>query len=98
MIEPGKHDDVTIGELGRRMATMENRMEAGFLSVAQSIQGLSFVHTERYEAERVASEHRLGDIEATLRWVTRAIFGAILTVVTSLIVAFFAATGGFNVP
>lgn len=56
-------DDVTIGELGRRMTGLEARMNEGFTAVRTQISALKFVGNDRYEADRRADDRRFQAVE-----------------------------------
>lgn len=56
-------DDVTIGELARRMDALDRRMTTGFEGVTRQITAMNVVHTDRYDADRRADERRLQGIE-----------------------------------
>lgn len=56
-------DDVTIGELGRRMTGLESRMTEGFIAVRTQISALKFIGNDRYEADRRADDRRFEAIE-----------------------------------
>lgn len=85
---------VTIGELARRMTGIERRMDLGFEHVQRSIEKLQYVHVDRYDAERSAITERLATIEATARWLSRAVSGALITAVIGAIVTILVARGG----
>jgi len=67
-------DDVTIGEVARRVDRIDDRVErmdadmhTGFDSLRQAIGKLSFVSHEVYDTSRGADVARFGRLEADLR-------------------------------
>lgn len=56
-------DDVTIGELARRMDALDRRMTTGFEGVGRQIASMNVVHTDRYDADRRADDRRMEAIE-----------------------------------
>jgi hypothetical protein len=71
-------DPVTLGELSRRLDSMERRFDTQFGKLGQSIDALQFVHLEQYRAERDSDRRRLDDLEDSHRWVVRAVVVSIL--------------------
>ena len=57
-------DDVTIGELARRMSSLERRMDDGFQNVNRSLAALQFVHIDRYEADQRSLVRQVEAIDA----------------------------------
>jgi hypothetical protein len=66
-------EDVTIGELCRRLSAMESRMNAQFSEVNRRLDNLQFVPRDVYQAEMRAHDHRLIDLEEDRKWNRRAI-------------------------
>jgi hypothetical protein len=89
-------DEVTIGELSRRLSAFEKRVDDGFKGLGEKIQSLEYVHVDRYEAEQVTVDLRITAVdtrvaagEERLRWLTRmattALVSAVLTVAVTII-------------
>lgn len=91
---PSSDGDVTIGELARRMTGIERRMDQGFDHLQRSIESLRYVHTDRYDAERDAITARLAAMEASNRWLSRAVSGALITALITAVVTVLVARGG----
>lgn len=71
-------DDMTLGELSRRLDAMERRLEAEFSKIGRSIESLNFVHIEQYRAERDALRSDVADIRDNLKWIVRSVVAALL--------------------
>jgi len=78
-------DEITLGEIARRMDRMEQRMEAGFRDSAEQVGSLAFVSKESYEVQMRALNERLGNTDKRLdaadesrRWVVRALVTSLL--------------------
>jgi hypothetical protein len=71
-------DEPTLGELNRRLDSMERRFEAEFGKLGRSIDSLQFVHHDQYRAERDAIVHRVDELEDTHKWIVRAVVASIL--------------------
>lgn len=86
--------EVTIGELARGMDALERRMREGFLALQRSIDALSYVHVDRYEADQRAAERRISELEERSTWLSRAVAGALIMAVISAAVGLLVARGG----
>ena len=59
-------DDVTLGEVDRRVGRLEQRVDSGFKELKEEIARLSFVPAAVYAADRAGDAHRLAALEADL--------------------------------
>jgi hypothetical protein len=94
-------EDVTLGELARRMEDFREAMREGFEAVGRRFDDLAYVRSDVFEEYRkLADEQRAGlkrenttlrgeldAVKDNLRWLVRAVVGAI---VSAVIVAVFA--------
>lgn len=88
-------DEITLGEIARRMDRMEQRMEQGFQNATQQIESLAFVSKDTYEVQMRALNERLGTVdkrqdasEESRRWMVRALVTSLLLpVVVAVILA-----------
>jgi hypothetical protein len=74
----GPDDLVTLGEVSRRLGSLETRVEKEFGKLDNSINSLRFVHLDQYRAERDADRHRISELEDTHKWLVRAVVVSIL--------------------
>jgi hypothetical protein len=93
--------EITIGELARRIdgmvrgiEAMERRFDARFTVIDRRLESLQFVTADRYEAEQHAIRGEILEIKDTVRWVSRAVAGAIITLVASAVLMLLTARGG----
>lgn len=70
--------DVTLGELSRRMVSMEGRMSDGFAAVNRRLDSLQFVNQETYRVEISAMSRRLDELEDAKKWTARTFVAAFL--------------------
>lgn len=91
---PDSIEPVTLGEVYRRLTQMENRMDTGFQAVNRTIadSAKSYVHLDRYVAERSADEARvkaveddISEIKANNKWRDRTLFGMAGTLIISIV-------------
>lgn len=88
-------DDVTLGELGRRVDRLDDQMNKGFEAMRNEIRNLSFVPAGVYASDQGATNQRINRLEqrsdtAEQRgWQVRvaiimAVFSTLLTVVVAI--------------
>jgi hypothetical protein len=88
-------DEVTSGELSRRLDAMERRMDAGFGRVSQQVENLQFVHRDAYQAEQRAVVDRLVKLEQSKTWIARSVVGSVIfPVLTAALIAWLLVRGG----
>lgn len=64
---PTGADDVTLGEIARRLDRHEQSIAEALREVRADIAALSYVPTGTYEAHRAAAGQRVGQLEAEVR-------------------------------
>lgn len=87
-------DEVTIGELARRLDGLERSIGRQFDSVTRQITSLSFVSRDAYEAQREAIMERLIELEEGRKWMARAVITALLFPVITAIIIVLVVGGG----
>lgn len=87
-------DDVTIGEISRRLTAVEAEMHRGFTQTATQLERLAFVPREVWTAERRELVNRIEVLEERSKWIVRALAGAMISAVASALVILFIARGG----
>lgn len=85
--------EVTIGELARRLESLDRAMGQGFSRIDRHLESMQFVHRETYSAERAAIINDLSELKDKMKWISRTVAGSLITAVTAAIVA-IAARGG----
>lgn len=58
--------DVTLGELARRVDRLDSAMVAGFATMQAELRGLAFVPAAVYSADRVTDDLRVSRLESDL--------------------------------
>jgi hypothetical protein len=78
-------DEITMGELARRLDGFEKRNEDAFRTLNNRFDTLQFVHRDTYVVEMAAMDERIkvqrgriDDIEERNRWLVRALATAFL--------------------
>lgn len=71
-------DDVTMGELARRLDRVEGRIAEQFGDMHRQIEGLQFVHRDTYLVQMAAMTARLETLEEKNRWTARALVTSII--------------------
>lgn len=56
-------DDVTLGELARRVDRLETTMQAGFAQLGEKMDRLPYVQAGTYESDKDATRDRLTKVE-----------------------------------
>lgn len=90
------NDDVTLGELGRRVQRLESQMSAGFEAMRAELRSLAFVPSGVYASDQAAVNMRIARLEDTNKvlehrgWQVRlaiiaAIFSGIMTITTTVL-------------
>lgn len=95
-------DEVTTGELSRRIEAMERHMQEQFRQVTHAINSQQFVHNDRYAAEQRGIAERMNimqtdinELKESRQWTARAIVVSFLFPITvAVIVAALIARGG----
>lgn len=81
-------DDVTLGELGRRLEALERRFDLRATELGDKIDSLQFVHRETFEAKHGALETRVKDIEEAKTFFARSlVVSFVLPILVALILA-----------
>jgi hypothetical protein len=86
-------DDVTIGELGRRLSAMEGRINSQFVDVNRRLDSLQFVTREVYETDMRARDRRIDELEEDRKWNRRTFVAAFLYPTAVAIVLILLAMG-----
>lgn len=92
-------DDVTLGELGRRVDRLESQMWAGFEGIRAELRGLAFVPAGVYASDQAACNMRINRLEENYKtndarsWqvklaVIAALFSAMLTLGITVVLAY----------
>lgn len=85
---PGPDDNITLGEIWRRLDSLERRFDVRATELGNKIDSLQFVHKDTYEAEKHADRTRLDAIEERLRFYGRTMFVQLgLPILVALILA-----------
>jgi hypothetical protein len=80
--------DVTIGELYRRLTSVEQNFNVSFNRLGDRIDRLEFVHRDVYVADQASLNARISELEDDKKWTRRALFTSLLLpVVVGLILA-----------
>lgn len=80
--------DVTLGEVYRRLTSVEQNFNASLNRLGDRIDRLEFVHRDVYTADQAALNARIAELEDDKKWTRRALFGSLLLpVVVGLILA-----------
>lgn len=80
--------DVTLGELSRRLDSLEGRITGQFGQIMRSIDNLQYVHRETYQAQMAALLDRIEDLEEAKRWSVRALaVSLVMPVLVAIVVA-----------
>jgi hypothetical protein len=87
-------DEITTGELARRIDRVERQLADGFKEVNRTIESQQFVHVDRYDADTRANDRRVAALESTLKWQARTLGGALLAVLAETLLLVFVARGG----
>lgn len=82
--------DVTLGELDRRLTDLKSDMRDGFTEVHRSIDALTFVSRDTYEARHKAVTDRLDVLEERDRWRGRTIIVSLCLPVLVAIILYVA--------
>lgn len=92
---PDSGEPVTLGEVYRRLTSIEHRIDVSSESVSRQIseQSKNYVHIDRYLAERQATGERIGvaeadiaEIQADTKWLRRTILLAVAGFVVNICV------------
>ena len=87
--------DVTLGEVYRRLTSVENSFTAGLTRLGDRIDRLEFVHRDVYNADMATLRARVAELEDDKKWTRRALFTSLLLpVVVGLILAALMLQGG----
>lgn len=87
-------DEVTLGELARRIEAMERRIDVRFSVIDRRLESLQFITADRYNAEQIAVHAEIAEIKDKIKWVSRTIGGVLITLVSSAVLTLLAARGG----
>ena len=80
--------DVTIGELSRRLGSMDDRIGRQFTEVNRRLDGLQFVSQETYRVQMMAMERRLEELEEREKWRNRTLVAvAVLPFLVGILIA-----------
>lgn len=71
-------DAVTLGELSRRLAAHERRMDQRFDTVNRRLDALQYVGKETYELQVSQMNQRVEALEEARRWTVRTLVAAFL--------------------
>lgn len=81
-------DDVTMGELARRLDRVETRITEQFSDMHRQLEGLQFVHRDTYLVQMSAITDRLEALEEKNTWIARALVTSIIfPVIVAIILA-----------
>jgi hypothetical protein len=87
-------DEITTGELARRIDRVERQLTDGFREVNRTIESQQFVHIDRYDADRAALDHRVTQLEDRSTWLSRTVGATLFMAVVSVALTFLVARGG----
>lgn len=87
-------EEVTIGEVWRRLEGLERRIDSGFSRLDRSIDALQFVHQDVYASNQRAIWDAINETKGKITWVTRTVAGALIVAVITALLGLFAARGG----
>lgn len=80
--------DVTLGEVFRRLTSVETKFDAGITRLGDRIDRLEFVHRDVYTADMTTIRSRLDELEDDKKWTRRALLTSLLLpIVVGLILA-----------
>jgi hypothetical protein len=74
-------DEITMGELARRLDRFENRIDHQFVSVLRQIESLQFVSRDAFDALLA----RVDDLEEVATWRYRLHAGGLVTLTIAMI-------------
>ncbi len=81
-------NDVTLGELARRLSSMETRIDGKFGDVNRRLDGLTFVGQDVHALAMKQVTDRLELLEESKRWTTRTLIASfIFPVMVAVLVA-----------
>lgn len=75
---PGAHEDVTLGEISRGLASLEGRMSEKFAQVNRRLDNLQFVGRDVYDVQVRQLIDRIEDLEDARRWTARTLVASFL--------------------
>lgn len=75
---PADGSDVTLGELARRLSSMEQRIDGKFIDVNRRLDGLAFVGQDVHALAMKTVTDRLDVLEEKWRWMTRTLVASFL--------------------
>ena len=82
-------DEPTLGEIGRRVTTLEAEMRTRFDGLSAQVNNLGFVRRDLYDSEQRAQNERIDflarTVWATLVLLVTSILGAIVTVIVKVV-------------
>lgn len=87
-------EEITVGEIWRRLDSVERRIETGFSRLDRSLESLQFVNQDVYHSDQRALWAAIKDIQGKQTWVARTIAGALITTAITVLLALLAARGG----
>jgi len=70
-------DEITLGELARRLDRMEVRMDGQFAQVGRQIENLQYVPRDIYALQVGEMSGRIDELEQAKMWLTRTIIASI---------------------
>lgn len=72
------NDEVTMGELTRRLDRTDEALRLGFADVQASIHALDIITRAEYRSDHTSVLQRIEDLESAQQWLTRTIIGLVL--------------------
>jgi hypothetical protein len=87
-------DEVTTGELARRMDRLDRRVDDGFRQIGVQLANQPYVHEDVYDVDKAAIERRVGELEDRSKWVTRTFAAALMGVLLVQVLQLLFARGG----
>jgi hypothetical protein len=87
-------DEITTGELARRIDRVEKQLAEGFRAINLTIAAQQFIHVDRYNADREAFDRRIAQLEDRSTWLSRTVGATLFMAVVSVALTFLVARGG----
>lgn len=87
-------EDVTMGEVWRKLQAVESNMADGFKRIDRRFEEMAFVRVDVYASDQRQVVGRVNTIEEGLKWLRRTVFAALIAGLAPLIVTLVAIKGG----
>ena len=74
-------DDITIGELARRLDASDRRTEDGFRRIEQRISQQQFVRADVFEVRMTDAHARIDGLEESKKWAVRLVIANVFMLI-----------------